>query len=225
MLETILLSSNLLTCGVHLMLHNSHVIVDRCLLSYDKFMFKSAILVLQGAPMSWDARLKILSDVITDLCKRGEKVPQSIINDLRSARVMLEVVKADRARAENIARLEEYLSNVESYALSAARSILGEEYVNDVLRKLCELEVGGFTFEGPVRFRPGLPREERWIRIQVSEITPLELIREISGELNLEIRVEEDGYVLVRGTEENLKAFIKRIAERTRVSRGKVSFA
>lgn len=166
--------------------------------------------------MSWDARWKILSDVIVDLCKRGERVPKNVINDLRSAKVMLEVVKADRARAESIARLEEYLGNVESYVLSAAKNVLGEDYVNNILRKLCELEAEGFMLEEPVRFRPGLPREERWIRIQVSEITPLEFIREAASEFNLKIRVGEDGYALVYGPEENLRIFVKKVAERTR---------
>jgi len=182
-------------------------------------MTGSALFVLQGAFMSWDARWKILSDVIVDLCKRGERVPQNIINDLRSAKVMLEVVKADKARAESIARLEEYLGNVESYVLSAAKNVLGEDYVNNILRKLCELETEGFILEEPPRFHLGLPRGEKWIRIQVSEITPLEFIRDTASEFNLKIRVEEDGYVLVYGTEENLRAFVKKVAERTRGSR------
>lgn len=182
----------------------------------DKFMTETNLFVLQGALMNWDARWKILSDVITDLCKRGEKVPQNIINDMRSARVMIEVIKADRSRAENIARLEEYLGNVESYILSTAKNVFGEEYVNNILRRLIELEAEGFIIEEPVRFHPGLPRGERWVRIQVSDITPLEFIRGIASELNLKLRVEEDGYILVYGDEENLKTFIKRVSEKAR---------
>lgn len=182
--------------------------------SHDKFMTKLSLFVLQGVFMSWEARWKILSDTIVDLCRRGERVPQNIVNDLRSAKVMLEVVRADRARPENVARLEEYLSNVESYVLSAAKNVFGEDYVNNILRRLCELEREGFILEEPTRFRPGLPREERWVRIQVTEMTPLEFIREVASGLNLKFRVEEDGYVLVYGAEENVKAFIKKISER-----------
>ncbi|MEM0010861.1 MAG: DUF2096 family protein [Candidatus Bathyarchaeia archaeon] len=164
--------------------------------------------------MSWEARWKILSDAIVDLCRRGERIPQNVVNDLRSAKVMLGVVRADRARPENIARLEEYLSNVESYVLSAAKNVFGEDYVNNILRRLCELEREGFMLEEPTRFRPGLPREEKWVRIQVTEMTPLDFIRDVAGELNLKFRVEEDGYVLIYGAEENVKALIKKISER-----------
>lgn len=185
----------------------------------DKLIARSTLCVLWGVIMGWEARWKILSDVVTDLCRRGERVPASVINDLRSARVMLEVVKADRSRSENIARLEECLSNVESYILSTARDVLGEEYVNNVLRRLCELESEEITLESYVSFRPGLPREEKWVRIQVTEETPLEFIKQVAGELGLKSRVEEDGYVLVYGSDDGIKSFIKRIAERTRSSR------
>ncbi|MEM1586380.1 MAG: DUF2096 family protein [Candidatus Bathyarchaeia archaeon] len=198
------------------MLHD-HGIIDY--FPYDKLITKSALFVLQGAFMSWEARWKILSDVITDLCRRGERVPPNIINDLRSAKIMLEVVKADRIRSENVARLEEYLSNVESYILPAARNVFGEDYVNNILRRLCELEAEGFMLEEFPRFRPGLPREEKWVRVQVTEITPLEFIREVAGEFNLKLRVEDDGYALVYGAEESVKAFIKRLSERTRGSK------
>ncbi|MEM1562158.1 MAG: DUF2096 family protein [Candidatus Bathyarchaeia archaeon] len=199
------------------MLHNYNVTVNY--FSCDKLMTELTLFVLQGAFMSWDARWKILSDVIVELYKRGGRVPQNVINDLRSAKVMIEVVKADRTRAESIARLEELLSNVESYVLSAARDMFGEEYIDNILRKLCELETEGFILEEPTRFRPGLPRGERWVRIQVSEITPLEFIEETASELNLKFRVEEDGYVLVYGAEEKLKAFVRKLSERTRALR------
>lgn len=168
--------------------------------------------------MSWDARWKMLSDVITDLFRCGKNVPESVINDLRSAKVMLEIIKRDRSRADVFARLEEYLSNVESYVLSAAREVFGEDYVNTVLRRLCELEAEGLLLEGPTGFRPGLPREEKWVRIQISETTPIEFIREVARGLNLNVRVEEDGYALVYGSEDGVKAFVKKIAERMRGS-------
>ncbi|MEM1515556.1 MAG: DUF2096 family protein [Candidatus Bathyarchaeia archaeon] len=184
--------------------------------SCDKLMTETDMFILQGAPMNWNARWKILSDVITDLCKRGERVPQNIINDMRSAKVMIEVIKADKSRVENIIRLEEYLGNVESYILSTAKNVFGENYLNNILRRLSELEAEGFTTEEPVRFRPGLPRGEKWIRIQVSDITPLEFVRNVASELNLKLRVEEDGYILVYGAEESLKTFAKRISEKAR---------
>lgn len=171
--------------------------------------------------MGWERRWRILADVITDLRRSGGDVPLSVINDLRSAKTMIEIVKADRSRPENISRLEEYLSNVEAYVLSAAKERFGENYVNDVLRRICEVEFEETAVEPQVRFRPGLPREERWIRVQVADDVPLEVIREIAGECGLKCRVEEDGYVLVYGGDEGVKSFVKRMAEVVRETRGR----
>ncbi|MBS7625072.1 MAG: DUF2096 family protein [Candidatus Bathyarchaeia archaeon] len=164
--------------------------------------------------MSWERRWRVLSDVITDLFRAGEMIPPNIINDLRSAKVILEILKIDRERPENVSRIEECLSNVEAYVLSAAEKRFGEKYVEGVLRQLCM--PGAEEVEGGERvgFRPGLPREERWVRVKITDETPLEIIRGLADESGLKIRVECDGYVLVYGGEKELKDFIRRMAEK-----------
>ena len=171
--------------------------------------------------MDWERRWRILADVITDLRRSGWDVPPSVINDLRSAKTMIEIVKADRSRSENISRLEEYLSSVEAYVLSAAKERFGEKYVNEILRRICEVEFEEAVVEPQVRFRPGLPREERWIRVQVTDDVPLEVIKKIVGECGLKCRVEEDGYVLVYGGDEGIKSFVRKMAEVFREAKGR----
>ncbi|MEM2342010.1 MAG: DUF2096 family protein [Candidatus Bathyarchaeia archaeon] len=163
--------------------------------------------------MNWEARWRILSDVITDLRGGGEIVPPKIINDLRSAKVMLEIIKVNSSHPENISRLEECLSNVETYVLSVAKSKFGEEYVNNILRRLCELEVERAEFEIQVRFHPNLPRGEKWVRIQPTGAVTFKDIEESAKRFGLKFRVERDGYVLVYGEDEKLKSFVKRLAE------------
>ncbi|MEM2539087.1 MAG: DUF2096 family protein [Candidatus Bathyarchaeia archaeon] len=171
--------------------------------------------------MSWETRWKILSDVTTDLIKGGVTVPPNVINDLRSAKVILEIIKVDRSRPENISRLEECLSNVEAYVLSAARDRFGDKYVEDVLKKLCSLEVEEGEEKVQLSFRPGFPRDEKWIRVKITnEITPKDL-ENIAGELGLKVRVEEDGYMLIHGGEKELRDFVKRVSEKIHRSRGK----
>ena len=46
--------------------------------------------------MDWEARWEKLANVITDLRRKGEVVPFHVINDLRSAKTILEILKIDR---------------------------------------------------------------------------------------------------------------------------------
>lgn len=171
--------------------------------------------------MSWDARWKVLADAITDLRRIGESIPPNIIRDLRSAKTMMEIIKADRPRPEHISRLEECLGSVESYILSAAESRLGSSYVNASLRKLYEVEKTHVhaEIETQTGFHPGLPREKKWLRIQASDEIPIETIRNIADEIGLESRIQEDGYVLIFGEEKKVKAFIKKMTEISRAVR------
>lgn len=187
-----------------------------CVLA-DKFIVQPPkYLVYEVYVMDWEARWRILANVITELRRSGESIPYNVINDLRLAKTMIEIVGADMLRPENISRLEEYLSNVESYALSAAKVRFGDKYVEDVLRRLCELKASSIEPEFQVRFHPELPKGKRWIRVQLSDETPLDLIRRVAEEFGLKCRVEEDGYALVYGGEEAVRGFIKRMASEIR---------
>ena len=164
--------------------------------------------------MKWEARWKILADAIMDLRKSGEAVPFSIINDLRSAKIMLEILKVDKSRSENISRLEEYLNNVEAYVLPIAKNRFGEAYVSDILGKMYRSEIEETEAEETqIRFHPNLPREKKWIRIQITGETSLEMIKKIACERDIEYRIEGDGYVLVYGENEAIKRFVKKMAE------------
>jgi hypothetical protein len=171
--------------------------------------------------MSWEARWKVLADAITDLRRSGESVPPNVIRDLRSAKTMMEIIKVDRARSEHVSRLEECLSNVESYVLSAAEIRLGASYVDALLRKLYEAEKIRAQAEAETQagFHPGIPKEKKWMRIQSSDEIPVEMIRKIADEIGLESKVQEERYVLIFGEEEKIKAFIKRMAEISRAVR------
>lgn len=164
--------------------------------------------------MSWDARWKVLADAVTDLYKSGENVPAIIIRDLRSAKTLIAIIKVDEQRLQYISRLEECLGNVEAYVLSVYGRKFGKERVESLLRDLYEIERRCIEYESEAqtRFHPGFPREKNWIRIQVSDEVPLEVIRGIADEIDLEIDVQENGRVLVYGKEEKVKAFIKKIA-------------
>jgi len=168
--------------------------------------------------MSYDERWKVLADLFTELRKKGEKIPTDVMNDLRSAKTMIQILKADSTHIENIPRVETYLGNVESYLIFAAQENFGSEFVERWMRKLEEarraVKVQGKA-EAP-RFVPGLPKGKHWVRVQISEDTSREDIQRIANENKLSCKMQKNGYMLVYGNSESIKTFVKKMAEKFR---------
>jgi len=168
--------------------------------------------------MSYDERWKVLADLFTELRKKGEKIPTDVMNDLRSAKTMIQILKADSTHIENIPRVETYLGNVESYLIFAAQENFGSEFVKRWMRKLEEarraVKVQGKA-EAP-RFVPGLPKDKHWVRVQISEDTSREDIQRIANENKLSCKMQKNGYMLVYGNSESIKTFVKKMAEKFR---------
>lgn len=172
------------------------------------------------AKLNYEALWKLMSDLVADLRKSGGFVPPQVMRDLRAAKTMIEIVRMDRSRSENLLRIDEYLANVESYLVPAAKRRLGQEYVDAWMDKLAEAQrsVQMWEMEAPRRLPVGVPRDKRWVRIKPSEEAPIEKIERLSEEMGLGHRIQEDGYVLVYGEEDEVKEFVKKTAELLRES-------
>jgi len=157
-----------------------------------------------------------MADLVRELKRRGESVPPQIMNDLRSAKTMLEIAKIDRSNLEVTMRIEEYLNNLESYLLPIARERLGREYVDKLMGKIAEAQrdMSIPKQRSEKRFPVGVPRDKHWIRIKPTEEIPLDAIRELCEEMGLRRDVQEDGYALIYGEKEQIKKFVKRTARR-----------
>lgn len=158
---------------------------------------------------------KILEGMIIELRKLGVDIPSEIMNDLRYAKTLINILKADPSNFENKRRIDEYLHNVELYLISEALAKLGEEQVNIWLRRLEEAEREMDDYE-EYRFVPGLPRDKRWIRVKISENTTLDSIKRAVEESKLSFEVQKNGFVLIYGEENQLKDFIKKITSTRR---------
>ena len=55
----------------------------------------------------------------------------------------------------------------------------------------------------------GLPRGKHWIRIQASDEIPMETVSRLADEDDLSSEIQ-NGYLLVHGEKEKIKAFVKR---------------
>lgn len=165
---------------------------------------------------------KTLNDLVIEFRKRGESVPPSVINDLRAAKTLIHVLKADPTKIENVPVIETYLGNVESHLIFTAQTAFGSEFVKHWMRKIWnarEKPDVETPAEPASKFVPGLPRGQRWVRVQVSEETPKEEIEELVRQSRLTCRMQENGYMLIYGKGEKLKNFIKRTAAKLRVKK------
>ena len=170
--------------------------------------------------MHYEEVWKVLADLLTELRKTGETIPAYVMNDLRSAKTMIQILKADPTHTENIQRIETYLGNVEFHLISAAQDKLGSESVERWMKKLEEARKRVYEKEEAVpRFVPGIPRGKRWVRVQASEETPQRDIEILAEENRLSYKMQEDGYALIYGNSENIKSFVKKLAEKFRNAR------
>ncbi len=161
---------------------------------------------------------KTLDSLIAEFRKRGKTVPQNIIEDLRSARTMMQVLKADPKRAENIPTIEMYLGNVESYLVFEAHKKFGARFAEEWMQKLQDARKAGDAEEEPLesssKFVAGVPRDQKWLRFQVSDETPENTIKKLAAECGLSTRIQPDGYVLVFGDDTKIKLFIQKTGQK-----------
>jgi len=165
--------------------------------------------------MGYLAVWKVLEEMILEFRKRGITIPVEVMDNLKSARTMIKILKADPSRGETMQKIEEYISNVESYLISEGQKKFGVEYVDKWLKKLDEANIRFPDLEEEeTRFVPGLPREQKWIRVKPSAELPMEKLKLLAKELNLSCELQGDGYLLVYGEDESLKEFVKKMAKK-----------
>ncbi len=165
---------------------------------------------------------KTLNDLIIEFRKKGEVIPPEVMADLRAAKTLMHVLKADPTKIENVPTIETYLGNVESHLIFAAQAKFGSEFMNHwmkKLRKAREKPDVEMPAETASKFVSGLPRGQHWVRVQVSKETPKEEIEELVKKSGLACKMQDDGYMLVYGEREKLKSFVKRTAAKLRVAR------
>jgi len=169
--------------------------------------------------MDYEERWNVLADLLTELRRKGDRIPAEVMNDLRSAKTMIQILKADPTHIENIPRVETYMGNVESYLVFAAQEKFGSEFVERWMKKLEEARrtVKAERKAKPTpKFVPGLPKDKGWVRVQISEDISQEDIERIAKENKLSCKMQKNEYMLVYGNSESIKAFVKKMAEKFR---------
>jgi hypothetical protein len=160
---------------------------------------------------------KTLEEMIIDFRKKGVEVPPNVMNDLRAVKSMILMGASQGERGEAMAKVEEILGGVEAYLITEAQKIFAPQVVDAWLRRIetssypscepCEI-----IKEQENKFITGVPRDQKWIRIEPGSHLQPEKIRQMAQEQNLQTKTEKNGRLTIYGKPENIKQFIKNIA-------------
>jgi hypothetical protein len=171
--------------------------------------------------LSYVAKSKILEEVIVELKKQKIDIPLGVLSDLKAARTLIQVEKATpQSRNETEPKIDQYLNNVEAYVMSEADKILSPQKVDTWISQLnvttcspCFASTG--EAKEPDRFVTGVPRNQKWVRIQPLTGWPTEKIVQTATQAGLGAKVEPNQNVTVYGTPEAIKELIKKMAAQT----------
>jgi hypothetical protein len=163
--------------------------------------------------MGYSETWKILEEMIADFRKRGRVVPVKIMDDLKSARTMSRILKADESYEGAIQKIEEYLRSVESYLVSEGEEHFGVTYANEWLKRLDDASrKTSKKEEEQTRFIPGLPREKQWIRVEPSAELAIDRLKTLADDSSVSYRTCTDGSILIYGKKEHIIDFVKKMA-------------
>jgi len=166
--------------------------------------------------MGYLAMWKVLEEIITEFRKKQLPIPEKVMNDLKAAKTMIQIVNADSGHGENNLKIEEYLGSVEAYLVTEAQKHFAPEHIDQWLKRLeiANCEICEENAE-ETRFIAGVPRDQKWIRIEPLANLPVEKLKQLAKETNLSTSIQKDGRMLVYGQAEDLKEFVKKMTKET----------
>ena len=162
------------------------------------------------------ATWKLLEDMMIELKKKGVNIPTNVIEELRSAKSMIKLSCMKESQGEAAQKAEEILGTVEAYLITEAQTTLGSETVDKWLRRLEEASIE--TCEEPEKenqFVVGVPRDQKWIRVEPDGNLSSERLHQLAARQNLSVSKQTDERLIIYGTQENIKEYIKKMAAET----------
>lgn len=158
--------------------------------------------------VSW----KVLEDMMLELKKSGVTIPVKVVEDLRAAKSMIQLSYTDATNGSALQKAEEYLANAEAYIMTEGQKTFGSEKVDGWLRRLeeandreCEVPIGLDNFV------TGVPRDQKWIRIEPTNDFSVKCIERMAKDQTLQIRKQVDGKVVIYGQPDDLKILLKKM--------------
>jgi len=159
------------------------------------------------------ASWKLLEDMMLELKKTGVIIPSKVVEDLRSAKLMIQICCVEGSPGDSLQKAEEYLANVEAYVVTEGQKVFSSEKVDQWFKRL-EM-ANAEVCEGQAvcdKFVTGVPRDQKWIRIEPMGDFTAEKVEAAAKAHNMLLKRQTDGRLLVYGQTENLKAFVKEMS-------------
>jgi len=162
--------------------------------------------------MNYTASWKVLESLMIDLRKKDVAISPEVLNDLKSAKLMIKISDTEGSGEDTTQKVEEYLGRVESYLINEAQKTLSPENVDQWLKSLEEAnaEKGEKQIQEKI-FITGVPRNQKWVRVEPVENLPTERIQMMAKESNLSVNQQKDGRLVVYGQPECIKEFVKKM--------------
>ncbi len=155
---------------------------------------------------------KLLEEMTIDLKKEDVVIPEIILEDLRSAKSMIKLhCTQPKGVGDALEKDEEFSANVEAFLVTAAQKIFGAEKVDAWLRRLEEANAGICEQESENKFVTGVPRDQKWVRVEPIQTLSTERILQIAKTQNLAVTSQKDGRLVVYGQPDGLKGFLKKM--------------
>jgi hypothetical protein len=165
------------------------------------------------------ATWKVLEGIIIEFRKKGLPVSVTVMNDLKAAKTMINLVDFDSERGEMAPKVEQYLGSVESHLITEAQKSFPPERIDEWLRRLEEATSEVCCKDEKVkeesRFISGLPRDQKWVRVKPIVSLPEEKLKQLAEETSLSFRTEKDGHLIVYGKAADIREFVKKMTEQT----------
>ena len=170
--------------------------------------------------LSYFVRSRILEEMIVAFGKKQISIPQNVLENMKSARVLMKILDASqKSKEETEPRIDEYLGMAEAYLITEAEKHFSQEAVDDWLNKLrissCDTCVTVEKEKKESRFISGVPRDQKGIRVKPLNNIPVSELESMATKAHLSFRQEKDGHLVVYGDERNVKEFIKKMTIRT----------
>jgi len=125
--------------------------------------------MIKVAFVGYDEVWQVLDSLIKEFRKRGETIPPDVMEDLRAAKTLIQVLRADPKRIENAPSIEAYLGRVEAYLMFGAQNKFGQDFTEEWMQRIKKAREskaeGKPAFSS--KFVAGLPRGQKWVRVQV----------------------------------------------------------
>ncbi len=163
------------------------------------------------------AAWKTLEDLLIELRKKDVKIPSNVLEDLRAARSMIELICSEGTHGQAVEKAEAYTANVEAYLVNEAQKVLEPNEVDQWFKRLEQANMQTDTEEaaGEGKYVVGVPRGQKWIRIETTSSVPETYVLKLAGERGLAVTKQPDGRLVVYGQPGDVKAFVKQVASET----------